>query len=60
VAAKRRHDRGEERRWLEFSAGVMKGRRDHGIEGKKGRRGSRVLITFVRGRGSTGEGWLGW
>jgi hypothetical protein len=60
VEAERRHDRGEERRWLEFIAGVMKGRRDHGIEEKKGRRGPRVLITFVRGRGSTGEGWLGW
>jgi hypothetical protein len=55
AVAKRRHDGGEERRWLELVA-----RAKESVRGKWGREGRGCSSPFYRGRGSAWEGWSGW
>jgi hypothetical protein len=55
AVAKRRHDGGEERRWLELVA-----RAKESARGKRGGEGRECSSPFYRGRGSAWVGWSGW
>jgi hypothetical protein len=47
AATEMRHDRGEERRWLELGVRVKEGVRELGREGEKGRWGPGVLFALL-------------
>jgi hypothetical protein len=59
VVAKRRHNGGKERRWLELVVRVKEGVKELGREGRRGGEGHGVSSPFIGAEGAPGRGGQG-